>query len=140
MGKPPFTYRFSFAGKRHEESTSSPTATFSTTENGLFRLDEFSDFFNYTVKPEVQILREVKFVAPPIYNIHAPAYACDNAAVDVSVNIQGHAPFNVQYPNLFPNLLFFHLLYPLSPPLPLPLSFPLLPFPLPSFSYLIFDN
>jgi hypothetical protein len=97
-GKSPFTYHYSFGGQRFSKTASSSRATFSTTESGVFKLEEFSDFFNYTVRPEVHVSREVKFVSPPTFTVNAPAYSCDNAEVDVAISVTGHAPFNVEYP------------------------------------------
>jgi hypothetical protein len=113
VGKPPFTYHYSFAGQRFTKSTATPRATFSTTEPGLFRLDEFSDFFNYTVLPEAQVLRDVKFVTPPTFSLDTPAYSCDNAEVDVTISITGQAPFSVQYPfSCFPiSFIYLYFLF-----------------------------
>lgn len=97
-GRSPFTYTASYNGKRFTKTTSSPTATFSTGEDGVFRLEEFSDFFNYTVRPEVQVAREVRFVAPPTYNLNIPEYSCDHADLNVEISLKGQAPFTVEYP------------------------------------------
>jgi hypothetical protein len=94
-GTPPFTLQYSFEGKQFTDTTSSHAFVFSTSKEGIFQLDELSDFYNYSVRPG--LTKVVKFVSAPRVSISGPEFSCQNAELNVALQLTGSPPFKVEY-------------------------------------------